>query len=32
MLQFEEYNLKLHNLEQPIEELRGNLGLEQARR
>ena len=32
MLQFEEYKVKLHNLEPAIEELRGNLGLEQAAR
>ncbi len=32
MLQFEEYKVKLNNLEPAIEELRGNLGLEQARR
>ena len=32
MLQFEEYKVKLHNLEPAIEALRGNLGLEQAAR
>ena len=32
MLQFEEYKVKLNNLEPAIEELRGNLGLEQAAR
>ena len=32
MLQFEEYKVKLNNLAPAIEELRGNLGLEQAAR
>lgn len=32
MLQFEEYKVKLNNLEPAIEALRGNLGLEQAAR
>ena len=32
MLQFEEYKIKLNNLAPAIEELRGNLGLEQAAR
>ena len=32
MLQFEEYKVKLNNLKPALEELRGNLGLEQAAR
>ena len=32
MLQFEEYKVKLNNLAPVLEELRGNLGLEQATR
>lgn len=32
MLQFEEYKVKLTNMEPALEELRGNLNLEQAAR
>ena len=32
MLQFEEYKVKLNNMQPALEELRGNLNLEQAAR